>query len=78
MSWLIEEEPDQEQLAAEWRQLVEAGPIVQIPGTHDGMAARIAKQADFQALYLIRSRLYSQQRIARSGPDLLQRGCRTS
>lgn len=52
MSWLIEEEPSQEQLAAEWRRLVEAGPILQIVGTHDGMAARIAKQAQFQALYL--------------------------
>ncbi|KRE83071.1 methylisocitrate lyase [Paenibacillus sp. Soil766] len=52
MSWLIEEEPSQEQLAAQWRRLVEAGPIVQIVGTHDGMAARIAKQAGFEALYL--------------------------
>jgi methylisocitrate lyase len=52
MSWLIEEEPDQQQLAAEFRQLVGAGPIVKIPGTHDGMAARIAKQAQFKAIYL--------------------------
>lgn len=52
MSWLIEEEPSQEQLAAQWRRFVEAGPIVQIVGTHDGMAARIAKQAGFEALYL--------------------------
>lgn len=52
MSWLIEEEPSQEQLAAGWRRLIEAGPIVQIVGSHDGMAARIAKQAGFGALYL--------------------------
>jgi methylisocitrate lyase len=52
MAWLIEEEPDQKRLAAEFRQLVEAGPIVKIPGTHDGMAARLAKQAHFQAIYL--------------------------
>ncbi|NRF91323.1 methylisocitrate lyase [Paenibacillus frigoriresistens] len=52
MSWLIEEEPDQQRLAAEFRQLVHAGPIVKIPGTHDGMAARIAKQAQFKAIYL--------------------------
>ncbi|MBD0380215.1 methylisocitrate lyase [Paenibacillus sedimenti] len=52
MSWLIEEEPDQKQLANEFRKLIETGPIVQIPGTHDGMAARIAKQCDFKAIYL--------------------------
>lgn len=52
MAWLIEEEPDQHRLAAEFRRLVEAGPIVKIPGTHDGMAARLAKQAHFQAIYL--------------------------
>lgn len=52
MSWLIEEEPSQIELASEWRRLVETGPILQIPGTHDGMAARMAKQAEFQAIYL--------------------------
>lgn len=52
MSWLIEEEPSQIELANEWRRLVETGPILQIPGTHDGMAARMAKQAKFQAIYL--------------------------
>lgn len=52
MAWLIDEEPDQRQLAARFRQLVEAGPIVKVPGTHDGMSALIAKQAQFQAIYL--------------------------
>ncbi|WNR46768.1 methylisocitrate lyase [Paenibacillus roseipurpureus] len=52
MSWLIEEEPDQRRLAADFKQLVTAGPIVQIPGTHDGMSARLAKLANFQAIYL--------------------------
>lgn len=52
MAWLIEEEPDQRQLAARFRQLAEAGPIIKIPGTHDGMSALIAKQAQFQAIYL--------------------------
>jgi len=52
MTWLIEEEPDQRQLAAEFRRLASAGPIVQIVGAHDGMAARIAKQCGFRALYL--------------------------
>ncbi|SEC82209.1 methylisocitrate lyase [Paenibacillus sp. GP183] len=52
MTWLIEEEPDQKQLAAEFRRLVTSGSIVKIPGAHDGMAARVAKQFDFKALYL--------------------------
>ncbi|MCY9660609.1 methylisocitrate lyase [Paenibacillus chondroitinus] len=52
MAWLIEEEPEQRELAARFRQLVEAGPIVKIPGAHDGMAALIAKQARFEAIYL--------------------------
>lgn len=52
MSWLIEEEPDQKQLAAAFRSLATTGSILMIPGTHDGMAARIAKQCGFKALYL--------------------------
>ncbi|MDR0270274.1 methylisocitrate lyase [Paenibacillus sp.] len=52
MAWLIEEEPDQKQLAAQFRELVSNKSIVKIPGTHDGMAARIAKQFDFKAIYL--------------------------
>lgn len=52
MSWLIEQEPEQQQLADEFRRLMSARAILQIPGTHDGMAARIAKQCGFQALYL--------------------------
>ncbi|MBE9915559.1 methylisocitrate lyase [Paenibacillus donghaensis] len=52
MAWLIEEEPDQKQLAAQFRKLVSGPTIVKIPGAHDGMAARIAKQFDFKAIYL--------------------------
>lgn len=52
MSWLIEEQPDQEQLAAKFRRLIETGPIVKIPGTHDGMSATIAKLYHFGAIYL--------------------------
>ncbi|MEW9701669.1 methylisocitrate lyase [Paenibacillus sp. SI8] len=52
MAWLVEKEPNQAELAADFRKLVEAGPFVQIPGAHDGMAARIAKQCQFQAIYL--------------------------
>lgn len=52
MAWLIEEESDQIQLATRFRQLVETGSIVKIPGAHDGMAALIARQAKFEAIYL--------------------------
>ncbi|MFC5531319.1 methylisocitrate lyase [Cohnella yongneupensis] len=52
MAWIIEKEPDQASLAAEFRKLVTSSSIVRIPGTHDGLAARIAKQCGFQALYL--------------------------
>ncbi|TBL76459.1 methylisocitrate lyase [Paenibacillus thalictri] len=52
MAWLIEEEPDQKKLAGEFRKLVSTGSIVKMPGTHDGMAARVAKQFDFKAIYL--------------------------
>lgn len=52
MTWLIEEEADQRQLAEQFRELVTVGPIVKIPGTHDGMAATIARQSGFKAIYL--------------------------
>ncbi|QNK59463.1 methylisocitrate lyase [Paenibacillus sp. PAMC21692] len=52
MSWLVEEEPSQYELSQKFRALVASGPIVQIPGTHDGMSAKVAKACGFQALYL--------------------------
>ncbi|MDQ6421558.1 methylisocitrate lyase [Paenibacillus sp. LHD-117] len=52
MSWLVEEEPGQCELAERFRGLVDSGPIVQIPGAHDGMSARVAKTCGFEALYL--------------------------
>lgn len=52
MSWLVEEEPGQRELAERFRRLIDSGPIVRIPGAHDGMAARVAKSCGFEALYL--------------------------
>lgn len=52
MSWIVEREPDQATLAAQFRKLVASGPIVRIPGTHDAMAAIIAKRLGFGSLYL--------------------------
>ncbi|MCR2803842.1 methylisocitrate lyase [Paenibacillus soyae] len=52
MSWLIEREPEQRELAERFRELITGESVLQIPGAHDGMAARIAKRSGFQALYL--------------------------
>lgn len=52
MSWLLEQAPDQKQLADQFKQLITSGNIVKMPGAHDGLAARIAKQFQFEALYL--------------------------
>lgn len=52
MSWLIEEEHSQQELAERFRRLMTSPDILKLPGAHDGMAARIAKRVGFQALYL--------------------------
>jgi methylisocitrate lyase len=52
MTWLIEQDPDQKQLAAKFRKLITAGTILKIPGTHDALSAQIAKRIDFKAIYL--------------------------
>ncbi len=52
MSWLVEKERNQVELAERFRQRIQSSPILKIPGTHDGMAALIAKQIGFEALYL--------------------------
>lgn len=52
MSWFIEKQSTQEELANQFMKLVQDEKIVKVPGAHDGMAALIAKQAGFKALYL--------------------------
>ncbi|SHE42323.1 methylisocitrate lyase [Seinonella peptonophila] len=52
MTWLVEEQPEQKQLAELFRQLIKDETILQLPGTYDGMTARIAKEVGFSALYL--------------------------
>lgn len=52
MAWLLEQEPDQRALAERFMEMIRSGPIVKMPGTHDAMAALIAKRTGFQALYL--------------------------
>ncbi|MFG1476972.1 methylisocitrate lyase, partial [Xanthobacter agilis] len=52
MPYLISSDLPHEPAGARFRALVEAGGIVKIPGTHNGMAALQAKAAGFSAAYL--------------------------
>lgn len=52
MTWLVEKQKSQLELSEEFKSLMTKGPILKIMGTHDGMAALIAKKVGFQALYL--------------------------
>ncbi|NDI36679.1 methylisocitrate lyase [Chengkuizengella sediminis] len=52
MSWLIEEEVNQTDLATQMKDLIMGNEILKLPGTHDAMAALIAKKIGFKALYL--------------------------
>lgn len=52
MAWLVEEQFSQNDLAEQFRKCISQPNIVKIPGAHNGLAARIAKQAGFEALYL--------------------------
>ncbi|WP_026961012.1 methylisocitrate lyase [Alicyclobacillus herbarius] len=52
MSWLIREHTDQAQLANRFRNLIQGPELLKIPGAHDAMAALVAQQVGFQALYL--------------------------
>ncbi|MFS8651781.1 MAG: methylisocitrate lyase [Caldibacillus sp.] len=52
MPWIVDHPRSQEELAQTFRQLMHDQAILQIPGAHDGMAALIAKNVGFKALYL--------------------------
>jgi methylisocitrate lyase len=52
MTWLVEQQKSQMDLASDFKKLMSADPILKIMGTHDGMAALIAKKVGFNALYL--------------------------
>ncbi|ARW07430.1 methylisocitrate lyase [Bacillus atrophaeus] len=52
MSWIVNQQSTQEELAQRFRSLISAPGILQIPGAHDAMAALIAKQTGFSAIYL--------------------------
>ncbi|MED1672938.1 methylisocitrate lyase [Pallidibacillus thermolactis] len=52
MTWLVEKEKSQGELAERFKRLINGDSILKIVGTHDGMSALIAKKVGFQALYL--------------------------
>lgn len=52
MSWLVEDDGSQSELAERFRALAASETILQLPGAHDGMSARTAKSCGFGALYL--------------------------
>lgn len=52
MTWLVEKENSQGELAERFKRLINGDSILKIVGTHDGMSALIAKKVGFQALYL--------------------------
>jgi len=52
MSWLIEKPLPQAALSARFRQLMSAPEILKMPGAHDGLAAQVACNVGFDALYL--------------------------
>lgn len=52
MAWIVDQPMTQKELAEQLRSLMSAPDILQIPGAHDAMAAIVAKQAGFSALYL--------------------------
>jgi methylisocitrate lyase len=52
LAWIVDQPMTQKDLAEQLRSLMSAPDILQIPGAHDAMAAIVAKQAGFSALYL--------------------------
>ncbi|WP_027955668.1 methylisocitrate lyase [Halobacillus kuroshimensis] len=52
MTWLVQAASTQTKRAQEFQRLMKSGNLLKIPGAHDGMSAKIAKDLGFQALYL--------------------------
>ncbi|RYL94356.1 methylisocitrate lyase [Sporolactobacillus sp. THM7-4] len=52
MSWIVNTQTPQDQLADRFRKLMNRPELLKIPGAHDGMSALIARQVGFEALYL--------------------------
>ncbi|PIC57098.1 methylisocitrate lyase [Sporosarcina sp. P12(2017)] len=52
MTWLVQEQKTQKELAGEFSTAIRKTEILKIMGAHDGMAALTAKKVGFEALYL--------------------------
>ncbi|WP_249870385.1 methylisocitrate lyase [Oceanobacillus saliphilus] len=52
MAWIVDQQSTQKELADQFKELIQLETILQIPGAHDAMAALVAKDAGFSALYL--------------------------
>ncbi|MFS0780418.1 methylisocitrate lyase [Bacillus sp. 1P06AnD] len=52
MAWIVDQPLTQQELANQFQNLMSKKTILQIPGTHDAMAALVAQQIGFAALYL--------------------------
>jgi len=52
MAWIVDKQLAQAELASRFQELMSEESILQIPGAHDAMAALVAKEAGFSALYL--------------------------
>lgn len=52
MAWIVDQQSTQVELAKQFQTLIQEKSILQIPGAHDAMAALVAKNAGFNALYL--------------------------
>jgi len=52
MAWIVDQQSSQATLAEKFQTLINEKAILQIPGAHDAMAALVARNAGFTALYL--------------------------
>lgn len=52
MAWIVDQPSSQVILADRFKQLIHEKPILQMPGAHDAMAALVARDTGFSALYL--------------------------
>lgn len=52
MAWIVDQPITQAELAKQFKEQITTDDILQIPGAHDAMAALVAKNAGFKALYL--------------------------
>ncbi|QTM98172.1 methylisocitrate lyase [Sediminibacillus dalangtanensis] len=52
MSWIVEPKSTQPERAETFKRLINQPELLKIPGTHDGISAKIARDVGFQAIYL--------------------------